>query len=94
MKAITDGGEGGIRTRGQITPTHAFQACLLNHCSTSPRYGRFIIAYMGRKVEVPKKSYKNGGEGGIRTHVPIAREPLFESGTMNHSDTSPRFQIF
>ena len=32
-----NGGEGGIRTRGQIAPTHAFQACLLNHCSTSPR---------------------------------------------------------
>ena len=32
---------------------------------------------------------KIGGEGGIRTLVPIARKPLFESGTFDHSDTSP-----
>ncbi len=25
-----------MRTRGQVAPTHAFQACLLNHCRTSP----------------------------------------------------------
>ena len=31
-----------------------------------------------------------GGEGGIRTHGTVTRTPLFESGTFNHSDTSPR----
>jgi hypothetical protein len=31
----------------------------------------------------------DGGEGGIRTHAPLAQRPLFESGTMNHSVTSP-----
>ena len=31
---------------------------------------------------------RSGGEGGIRTHGAI-RTPLFESGTFNHSDTSP-----
>src|SRR5919109_627374 len=31
----------------------------------------------------------DGGEGGIRTHG-AHRTPLFESGTLNHSDTSPR----
>ena len=30
------GGEGGIRTRGKVAPTHAFQACSLNHSDTSP----------------------------------------------------------
>ena len=35
----------------------------------------------------------SGGEGGIRTHAPLARRPLFESGTMNHSDTSPQFKV-
>jgi hypothetical protein len=30
------GGEGGIRTRGKVTPTHAFQACSFNHSDTSP----------------------------------------------------------
>ena len=30
------GGAGGIRTRGGFYPTHAFQACDLNHSSTAP----------------------------------------------------------
>ena len=29
-------GEGGIRTLGRGQPTHAFQACALNHSATSP----------------------------------------------------------
>jgi hypothetical protein len=29
-------GEGGIRTRGTVTRTHAFQACPLGHSGTSP----------------------------------------------------------
>jgi hypothetical protein len=31
-----DGGEGGIRTHGRVSPTHAFQACSLSHSDTSP----------------------------------------------------------
>src|SRR5437667_1045913 len=31
------GGEGGIRTHGEISPTHAFQACSFSHSDTSPR---------------------------------------------------------
>jgi hypothetical protein len=30
-----------------------------------------------------------GGEGGIRTLGTLAGTPLFESGTFNHSVTSP-----
>ena len=30
------GGEGGIRTRGTVSRTHAFQACSLSHSDTSP----------------------------------------------------------
>src|SRR6185295_5142839 len=30
------GGEGGIRTHGRVSPTHAFQACSLSHSDTSP----------------------------------------------------------
>ena len=37
MKKKTNGGEGGIRTLGKVTPTHAFQACSLNHSDTSPK---------------------------------------------------------
>jgi hypothetical protein len=36
----------------------------------------------------------SGGEGGIRTHAQLAPRPLFESGTMNHSDTSPSFKFY
>jgi hypothetical protein len=31
------GGESGIRTHGRFWPTHAFQACALNHSAISPR---------------------------------------------------------
>ncbi len=31
------GGESEIRTHGRCYPTHAFQACALNHSATSPR---------------------------------------------------------
>src|ERR1700675_4599209 len=34
------GGEGGIRTHGRISPTHAFQACALNRSDTSPHARR------------------------------------------------------
>ena len=37
VKKLIFGGEGGIRTRGKFYPTHAFQACDLNHSSTSPK---------------------------------------------------------
>ena len=31
----------------------------------------------------------NGGEGGIRTHGTLARTPVFKTGALNHSATSP-----
>ena len=34
----------------------------------------------------------SGGEGGIRTHESLAALPLFESGRINHSRTSPRIR--
>jgi hypothetical protein len=33
---LESGGEGGIRTHGRVSPTHAFQACSLSHSDTSP----------------------------------------------------------
>ena len=37
----------------------------------------------------------NGGEGGIRTHGRLAPTPDFESGTFDHSATSPTlFQLY
>ena len=37
MYRTVHGGEGGIRTHGRVSPTHAFQACSLNRSDTSPR---------------------------------------------------------
>ena len=34
--------------------------------------------------------WRNGGEGGIRTHEPIARLHAFQACSFSHSDTSPR----
>ncbi len=34
--AKDDGGQGGIRTHGTLSRTHAFQACALNHSATCP----------------------------------------------------------
>lgn len=31
------------------------------------------------------------GEGGIRTHDTLTGIPVFETGSFNHSDTSPVF---
>lgn len=31
-----NGGQGGIRTHGTLSRTHAFQACALNHSATCP----------------------------------------------------------
>ena len=33
--------------------------------------------------------FESGGEGGIRTHGGLAPTPDFESGTFDHSATSP-----
>ena len=37
----------------------------------------------------PYNYLTNGGEGGIRTHGRLAPTPDFESGTFDHSATSP-----
>ena len=38
------GGEGGIRTHGRVTPTHAFQACSFGHSDTSPSSKIWVAA--------------------------------------------------
>jgi hypothetical protein len=37
------------------------------------------------------KSRASGGEGGIRTHGGRKPTPVFETGAIDHSATSPRF---
>ena len=36
----------------------------------------------------------NGGEGGIRTHGTLAGTPVFETGPIDHSGTSPQGVAF
>ncbi len=36
-----------------------------------------------------RKSLLDNGEGGIRTHERRKTLPVFETGSFNHSDTSP-----
>src|SRR5262245_38185068 len=38
-------GESGIRTHGGVTPTHAFQACSLNHSDISPELSDSTIGF-------------------------------------------------
>ena len=68
-----DGGEGGIRTPDGL-PRTAFPM----------RRHRPLGDLSTRRAA----DGSGGGEGGIRTHG-AHRTPLFESGTINHSDTSP-----
>jgi hypothetical protein len=37
---------------------------------------------------------KTGGEGGIRTPDTLSGMPVFKTGAINHSATSPRFSQF
>ena len=74
---IAAGGGGGIRTRERFNPLHDFQSCALG------RTMRPLLA----QGSVP---HKGGGEGGIRTRGACNSTLLFESSTLNHSDTSPR----
>src|SRR5882724_9000435 len=39
---LAAGGERGIRTPGGFKPTHAFQACALNHSAISPTNDRTV----------------------------------------------------
>ena len=43
----------------------------------------------GERLDYPFTSGRPGGEGGIRTHGTLSGTPDFESGTIDHSATSP-----
>jgi hypothetical protein len=42
-KVYKNGGQGGIRTLGNITATHAFQACSFDHSDTCPFEGNKVV---------------------------------------------------
>ena len=90
------GGEGGIRTRGGVTPTHAFQACSFGHSDTSPQYVRLVKNLGVAEAEASggrrwclTEVLENGGEGGIRTPGPRKGSTVFETAPIDHSGTSP-----
>ena len=68
-------------------------------CSTAPLGRRGIRSARGRTssgVGPPNPSLErhaprraHGGEGGIRTHGPLARSTVFETAPFDHSGTSP-----
>src|SRR5438094_10574312 len=70
------GGEGGIRTPDGF-PRTAF-----------PVRRHRPLGDLSGTGDAAQDGPGNGGEGGIRT-LGAHRTPLFESGTLNHSDTSP-----
>ena len=46
-----------------------------------------------KRIVVSLRTDSFGGEGGIRTLGAVSHTPLFESGTINHSATSPYARI-
>ena len=64
------GGEGGIRTRGTVTRTHAFQACSFGHSDTSPRGARSsIVLSSGAPASHPVCWWRRGWDSNPRTPV-------------------------
>ncbi len=50
----------------------------------------FLVGRESSQSLNPFAALLTGGEGGIRTHGAVTRTPDFESGTFDHSATSPR----
>jgi hypothetical protein len=56
-------------------------------------FGMSYGMYKTKKPRMGLIHWWSGGEGGIRTHGDVATTPDFESGTFDHSATSPAFNI-
>ena len=68
------------------------QACArLRIPRAEPARALLLSASRGKQKGLPFGSpfLATGGEGGIRTHGTVTRTPDFESGTFDHSATSP-----
>lgn len=62
----------------------------------TPNHISFVGQFVGLAEYNLAKPLKNkgflridGGEGGIRTHGTFTRTPVFKTGSLNRSDTSP-----
>ena len=61
-------------------------------CHSKPgekRYGPSFALRATEGILRLLRSAKNGGEGGIRTHGDLSATPVFKTGAINHSTTSP-----
>ena len=69
----------GFRTQFAQASLQPRGVCPYPHCAVLPTTSRRETPLTGA----------NGGEGGIRTHGTLSGTPDFESGTIDHSATSP-----
>src|SRR5216684_3191075 len=88
-----NGGERGIRTPGGFKPTHAFQACALNHSAISPTNDRTVTKLF--KVCNIFRSATHPRELGSLTRGPgrLSRKRQVEAGhfsTVAHEKSSLR----
>ena len=75
--------------RSRVNRTRDFQSRPLGHSGISPKTRRRPES-AGRRARRPRAG---GGEGGIRTHDEIAPIPVFETGALSRSATSPNSKI-
>src|SRR5215831_9841705 len=78
--------------RRAFAPAIAVQNCSVQFCRT---LSRLLNPSLSAKIKNPTRSrvLYFGGEGGIRTLGARKRTPDFESGTIDHSATSPGARI-
>ena len=70
------GGEGGIRTHGTLSRTHAFQACALNHSATSP----WSVLLTGGGAFSSERVGRGSAAGSAGLRSPVAGTPHRQSG--------------
>src|SRR5438045_3474638 len=75
-----------------LRDSFAVQICSIQICRTRLFMSRVLIPSAKVKSQLTLACFF-GGEGGIRTLERVAPLPDFESGTFNHSATSPSFVI-
>ncbi len=86
----TRGGGGGIRTHGALSGTRDFQSRPLGLYGTPPKLRQNDSTMASRRVCPLAILFFSRAEGaGFEPAVPYSGTPLFESGTINHSDTLP-----
>ena len=78
---------GGATHSRCARPISARELAPSNSVLTPPSQPRCVCRFASRNLPFARSA--NGGEGGIRTHGTLSGTPDFESGTIDHSATSP-----